>query len=145
MKLLQNICAYEFIFSQFDTKQWNHKTKYLQNKNKQGIYSNKKNIRINTNVLVRGILRYFRNILLYFLYGRLNEFSMEIRIKLDDARPASVSIFSHFCFLISKYTFWVWSLFVPPPPAKVHWAKKTSYFNFYYYQLCFVYPVQFCF
>lgn len=37
---------------------------------------------------------------LYFFYGRLNEISMEIRIKLDDARPASVSIYSHLFPLI---------------------------------------------
>lgn len=85
------------LFSHGFINNLNHRIKYSWNKNELGIYSiDKKKLRI----LLGSILFAVTQKTLYFFYGRLNEISMEIRIKLDDARPASVSIYSHLFPLI---------------------------------------------
>lgn len=86
------------LFSHGFINNLNHRIKYSWNKNEKGIYSidKKKKKRI----LLGSILFAVTQKTLYFFYGRLNEISMEIRIKLDDARPASVSIYSHLFPLI---------------------------------------------
>lgn len=75
-----------------------HRIKYSWNKNEKGIYSIDKKRK--KRILLGSILFAVTLKTLYFFYGRLNEISMEIRIKLDDARPASVSIYSHLFTLI---------------------------------------------